>query len=201
MSSNVRFRYFLASRPGPASLCVLAPLRDATGQGGRRIKAEHLHLTWFVIAETEQRDPFILPRVEAAMTGMSLASGYLWLGRVRGGSKGAAVHSRGGKPDILRLYRDLAARMRERGLPPLHRASGFDPHVTLGYDSCTFPPFTILHEWIPDSIMLIESEVGRRTHNVLASWPLPSPRQGFLPFSSHEPERLRHIGSRHGHGS
>jgi hypothetical protein len=37
-------------------------------------------------------------------------------------------------------------------------------------------------EWIPDELLLIESEVGCGIHNVLARWSLLPPRQGGILF-------------------
>jgi 2'-5' RNA ligase len=176
------YRYLLASRPGPALQSELVGLRPAAGQVNSLVAAELLHLTWCVLAETPARDRFILPRVTAALANHAFASGPLWLGRVRGSEGGAAVYSRGRNPEVLALYRAFAAALASRGLHPMHRTSGFDPHLTLGYDPCAFDPFLILHEWIPSEVLLIESEVGNGVHNVLARWPLLPPRQGVFPF-------------------
>lgn len=177
------YRYFLASRPSPFLRAVLVALRDPAGQLDKPVAAELLHLTWCVIAEAPERDRFILPRVEAALSGQLLSSGSLWLGRVRGGKHGAAINSRGRKPDILKLYRRLLACLATRDIHAMYRKSGLDPHLTLGHDPCKFQTFRILHEWIPDELFLIESEVGRGIHNVLARWPLLPPAQGSLPFA------------------
>jgi 2'-5' RNA ligase len=176
------YRYFLASRPGLALRAEIAALREAAGQFESPVAAELLHLTWCVIAEPEERDRFILPRVETALSGLPFASGPLWLGRVRGAGAGAAVYSRGRKPEIMTLYHEIVKALAARDLYPLHRKSGFHPHLTLGHDPCAFDPFLILAEWIPDELLLIESEVGKGAHNVLGRWPLLAPRQGFLPF-------------------
>jgi 2'-5' RNA ligase len=190
------YRYFLASRPAPTLRAKLANLREAAGQLKKPVAAAHLHLTWCVVAEPERRDRFLLPRIEAALSGHILSSGPLWLGRVRGGAGGAAVHSRGRKPEILALYRHLVACLATRGLHPLHRKSGFHPHVTLGHDPCAFEPFMVLHEWVPEELLLIESEVGSGVHNVLARWPLPTPRQGFLPFAPRSAPLMMADGAR-----
>jgi len=174
------YRCFLASRPGHALRAALVAQRAAAGQTDRVVPAHLLHLTWCVVAETLERDRFVLPRVQAALDGLRLASGPLWLGRVRGGAGGAAVQSRGPKPEILALYHNLVAALAARDLQPLHRKSGFKPHLTLGHDPCAFDPFPILHLWVPDELLLIESEVGNTVHNVLARWPLLPPRQGSL---------------------
>jgi 2'-5' RNA ligase len=187
------YRYLLASRPDPALRAELVGLRAATGQFRSLVAAELLHLTWCVVAETTARDRFLLPRIETALTGQALSSGLLRLGRVRGGNAGAAVYSRGRKPEILALYRELVALLASRDVQPLHRKSGLHPHLTLGHDRCAFDPFLILHEWIPDDVLLIESEVGCGVHNVLGRWPLLPPRQGALPFDL-SPPRLRVAG-------
>lgn len=178
------FRYLLASRPDSALRALLSALRVPTGQRIAPVPGALLHLTWFTFAETDERARFLAPRVAAALAGEPLVSGQLWFGRVRGGASGAAVHSRGPKPEALALYEALAARLSARGLPPLHRRSGFHPHITLGYAPCRFAPFTILHPWAPAELLLIESEIGRTRHNILARWPLAPPRQGALPFDA-----------------
>ena len=187
------YRYFLASRPGPALRSELVGLRAAAGQHKSLVAADLLHLTWCVVAETLERDRFMLSRIEAALNDRPLASGLLRLGRVRGGNGGAAVYSRGRKPEILALYDALVALLAGRAIHPLHRKSGFHPHLTLGHDRCTFEPFLILHEWIPEELLLIESEVGRGVHNVLGRWPLLPPRQAMLPFDQ-SPSALRMAG-------
>ena len=176
------YRYFLTSRPDLILRTKLVGLRAATGQHKKLVKADQLHLTWCVISEPQERDRFILPRVEAALDGHDFVSGLLRLGRVCGGEKGAAVYSRGRKSEILMLYNSLIGRLASRGLHPLHRKSGLNPHFTIGHDSCAFPRFLVRHEWIPDELLLIESEVGNGVHNILGRWPLLPPRQGLLPF-------------------
>ncbi|HST37727.1 MAG TPA: hypothetical protein VLK25_14005 [Allosphingosinicella sp.] len=176
------YRYFLASRPNPPVCALLVALRGSTGQLDKPVATDRLHLTWCVIAETLERDRFMLPRVEAALSGQRLSSGPLWLGRVRGGKQGAAVYSRSRKPELLRLYRQLASILSVRDIHPMYRKSGLDPHITLGHDPCAFQTFRILHEWIPDELLLIESEVGCGVHHVLARWPLLPPLQGLLLF-------------------
>jgi len=187
MRPQFNYRYFLGSLPDLGLRATLVRLRGPAGQFRNLVSAERLHLTWCVLAETLVRDHFILPRVEAALAGRPFASGPLPLGRVRGGKHGAAVHSRGRKPEIMALYRELTACLAIRDLHPLHRKSGLKPHFTLGYDECAFEPFMIAHEWIPDELQLVESEVGKGVHNILGRWSLLPPRQGLLPFDSPRP--------------
>ena len=176
------YRYFLGFRPDPGLRARLAALGGAVGQADRRVRPIQLHLTLCVIAELAQRDRFIAARVGAALAERALASCPIRLGRVRGGAGGVALHSLGTQREIRQFYNLLVACLAERGLVPLHRRSGLHPHVTLGYDRCSFEPFITPCEWVPDEILLIESWLGRGFHKILGRWPLlPSP-QGELPF-------------------
>jgi hypothetical protein len=187
MRPQIRYRYFLASLPDLVLRAMLVGLRGPAGQFRSLVKADQLHLTWCVLAETMERLPFLAARVDAAFADDPFVSGLLQLGRVRGGKHGAAVHSRGRKPDVMALYCEMIVRLATRDLHPKHRKSGLKPHFTLGYDTCAFEPFLISQEWIPDALLLIESDVGKGIHNILGRWPLLPPRQGLLPFDPPAP--------------
>lgn len=182
------YRYFLGFRPDPVLRGWLAALCVAARQHGKRVAADHLHLTLCVIAEAAERDHFLVPRVISALAGETLSSCPIRLGRVIGTGTGAAIHTLGRQDEIQAFYRALVARLAVRDLRPLHRRSGLNPHVTLGYDHS--PPFRFRQprEWIPGELFLIESEVGHGRHNILGRWPLLPPLQGFFPFV--DPDRL-----------
>jgi 2'-5' RNA ligase len=181
------YRYFLAFRPNLALRCWLESLADAAGQYEKRIEAHLFHLTLCVIAEVEHRDRFILSRVQSTLAGRSIVSCAFWLGRLRGGPNGAAVHAMGRQREIQDFYRILLACLAERAILPLHRKSGLHPHVTLGYDPCAIDPFNLPFQWVPDELLLIESEAGNGVHNVLMRWPLLPPRQGVFAFETPPP--------------
>ena len=174
------YRTFFAFRPNTTQRRWLEHLVHVAGQRGRRIQPDNFHLTLCVIAELLDRDPFVVARAKAALDGDLLSSCSFWLGQVRGGSKGAAVHALRRQRDIQKFYKKLIALLAARDIVPFHRKSGFRPHVTLGYDPCAFDPFELPCEWVPDELLLIESEVGNGVHNVIASWPLLPPTQGRL---------------------
>jgi 2'-5' RNA ligase len=176
------YRYFFAFRPDPILRCWLASLADAAGQSAKRVKAEYFHLTLCVVAELIHRDRFIVSRADLALAGRALRSCPFWLGQLRGGSNGAAVHAMDRQYEIQDFYRMLLACLAEQNMLPLHRKWGLSPHVTLGYDPCALGPLNLPHAWIPDELLLIESEVGPGIHNVLARWPLLPPRQGAFAF-------------------
>ena len=180
----VRYRYFLAFRPDPALRYQLAALCGASCQFGGRVKTDYLHLTLCVVAELDHRDCFIVRRLLAAFARGLPSSCPIRLGRVRGGTNGAAIYTIGRRPEIQAFYRQLLSLLVQHQVQQLHRASGLHPHVTLGYDQCAFKRFNVPLEWIPDELALIESEVGRGAHNVLHRWPLFPPPQGRLPFEA-----------------
>jgi len=176
------YRYFFAFRPSLRQRCWLEDIAAAAGQSRHRIKAEYFHLTLFVIAECLHRDQFIASRVKAALAGQALSSCPFWLGRLRGGEDGAALHAMGRQREIQDFYHMLVACLARRDMHPRYRKSGLRPHVTLGYDPCALDTLELPIEWIPDELLLVESEVGNGVHNVVARWPLLAPRQGSLPF-------------------
>lgn len=178
------YRYFLAFRPDLALRLWLDTLADSAGQQERRIRADYFHLTLCVIAQLDVRDHFIVSRVQSALAGRSLVSCPFWLGRLRGGREGAVVRSMGRQQEIQHFYRMLLACLAERAILPLYRKSGLHPHVTLGHDPCALNPLNLPREWIPNELLLIESEVGNGEHHVLARWPLLPPRQGAFAFEA-----------------
>jgi hypothetical protein len=190
MRKPLFYRTFFAFRPNLVQRCGLESAAATAGQSARRIRAEYFHVTLFVIAELPHRDHFIRSRVASALGAEPLSSCPFWLGRVRGGETGAAMLAMGSQREIQDFYRVLLIRMARRGMLPLHRKSGLRPHLTLGHDPCAFKPFELPFEWIPDELLLIESEVGNGVHNVLARWPLLPPRQGALPFDPPLPPLL-----------
>jgi 2'-5' RNA ligase len=178
------FRYFLCCRPDSRTRAELAL---AAARAKQQFRPDLYHLTWFVIAEVPERDVSLRDRVEGALAGLPLHSVRIPLGLVTGGDFGAAVKTMGPQPALQDAYQALERPLTKCDLPPLHRTSGFRPHVTLGHARCRFASFTIALEWIPDRLLLIESEVGLTKHNVIAEWPLLAPRQGVLPFTGSPP--------------
>ena len=188
--TSITYRYFLAFLPDRALRCELTRLCRITGQLDKRIRPEHFHLTLCVIAEYGQRDRFIARRLDT-FDGRLPASCLIWLGKVRGGRNGATVCTIGRQHEIQAFYRALIGLLAQLRIAPLHRKSGFRPHVTLGYDRSDVDPFHVLWGWVPGELVLIESEVGNGIHNVLRRWPLQPPPQGLLPFDSGLPLLLR----------
>jgi 2'-5' RNA ligase len=169
----------------------LESLAEAAGQNRKRIKPDYFHLTLCVIAEPDHRDCFIAERVDLVLPEHPMSSCSFWLGRVCGDRSGAVVKAMPRQRAIQAFYRKLVLLLARRDILPLHRKSGLKPHVTLGYDACTFDPFDLPCEWIPDELLLIESEVGEGVHSVLARWPLLNPPQGILDFGdARDPLRL-----------
>jgi len=178
------YRYFFAFHPDLLLRCWLASLIGTAGQREKRVRAELFHLTLCVIAERRHRDPFIVSRACSALADRPLYSCPFWLGRLRGGQGGAAVHAMGPQDEIQDFYRMLLAFLASRDILPLYRQSGLHPHVTLDRDPCAIDPLNLPREWFPDELLLIESEVGNGVHHVLARWPLLPPRQGRFAFMS-----------------
>ena len=124
------YRYLLGFRPDLELCRLIAAVGE---QAGQWVRMELLHLTLCVIAETSERDHFLLPRVRSALAGHLLSSFPVHLGRVSGGPKGAMVKALGSQREIQDFYRTLVSLLATRDIAPLHRASGLRAHVTLGH--------------------------------------------------------------------
>ena len=183
------YRYFLCFLPDDCLRQEIAVLHRRTGQLGNRVPVGRSHLSLCVFGAPPQRDPFLLPRVNAALAGELLVSCVIRLGRVRGGPGGATLFTRGCKRELTALRRLLLARLAASGLVP--QLEKRNPHITLGYDPFREADFDIGLEWIPREIVLMESEHGLTRHNRLASWPLLEPKQGRLAFDSQSPALRR----------
>ena len=139
-------------------------------------------MTICVIAEFVQRDRFIASYAASALADRALFSCPFWLGRLQGRAHGAAIRTMARQHEIQYFYPTLLAYLGERDILPLHRKTGLRPHVTLGRDPCIVDLRLPPREWVPDELLLIESEVGKGIHHVIARWPLLPPRQGAFAF-------------------
>lgn len=178
------YRYVLLCRPSPSSRRQLA---QAAQRAGQRLRPDRYHLTFCVIAEVPERDPSIMARIEREFANGALCSAPILSGRVVGGSLGAQAQTIGKQDELRDLYDHVVRTLARCGFDPLHRKSGFHPHLTLGYDPCCFAPFNIALDWLPDELLLVESEVGLTQHNVLGRWTLLPPRQGTFDFGPEGP--------------
>lgn len=174
------YRYFLCFVPDARLRQAIALLHRRTHQAGGRVAVERAHLSLCVFGEPAQPDPALAGRVDAALSAAPLASCVIRLGRVRGGPGGATLFTRGRKGDLTVLRRQVLARLAAHGVIPEFEKTS--PHLTLGYDAFRGPAFDFTLEWIPRTIVLIESEHGLTRHNRLGEWPLLPPAQGMLPF-------------------
>lgn len=178
------YRYFIGCRPNAAVRSAMAQAAQAAQQ---RLLPDLYHLTFCVVLESRERDPSIVERVCAALVGADFRSAPIAFGRVAGGPRGAVIKAAGRQHELQDLYGSLVHRLRHSNLKPLYRKSGFHPHLTLGYEACHFLPFDIWLDWIPNELLLIESEVGLTRHNVLGRWPLLAPRQRCFDFGPERP--------------
>jgi len=173
------YRYLFLCRPDPRWFPLFRQIAATVGQP---IRGDPWHLTLCTVAETTERDHFLLPRIRPALHGQRLHSFSVNLSRVSAGSHGACARTFGRQDDVQDFYRILERVLRICGIEPLHRKSGLHPHVTLGYRACVPMRLKIALEWFPAELLLVESEVGLTRHNVLGRWSLLPPRQPLLPL-------------------
>lgn len=173
------YRYLLAVRPPPMLLPRFQALAESAGQTAA---LNLIHLTLCVVGESVERDPSIRLRIERAIAGLLLYSFPVNFSRLVMNGHGAYARTFGRQDEIMDFYRALVRHLAACGIEPMHRKSGLHPHLTLGYRACTPAVTRIGLSWFPEDLLLIESEVGRTQHNVLACWRLLPPRQPPLPF-------------------
>jgi 2'-5' RNA ligase len=174
------YRYLLAVLPPHWFRREIATLHRLTSQPQGWVPIECAHLSLCVLAAPKERDHSLAPRIDAALAGAAFSSCVIRFGRIRGGSEGAALFTRGCKTELTSLRRALLGRLAAHGVFPQQEKK--NPHVTLGYDRWSGGGFDIDLERIPRHIVPIESEHGCGKHNQLGRWPLLAPRQDDLEF-------------------
>jgi 2'-5' RNA ligase len=183
------YRYFLCFLPPRWLRAQIADLQELTGQTESRVPIDRSHLSLCVLAEPKERNHFLARRIDVALTGATFSSCVIRLGRVRGSSEGATLFTRGSRIELTLLRHALLDRLAAHGVFPKQEKK--NPHITLGYDSWLSDGFEIEQEWVPQEIVLIESEHGLGRHNPLGSWPLLPPRQGDFAFRKWCQKRTR----------
>lgn len=188
-----KFRYFLGFQVDRSRAVWLADqMPRATGDAFRLARPDRLHLTLCTIEETDLRDPLIAGRVDTALAPGLPPAGTIRFGRLVCIAGGAELVTVGSKADVRNFYARTIARLVPHGLAPMHRKSGFRPHITVGYGRCRFEPVRVDWDWSPRQLVLIESHVGMTRHDVLHSWRLEPPAQEAFVFMIDEtPPALR----------
>lgn len=188
------FRYFLGFQVAAARAGWLARhLPPVAGDLFAGLKPQLYHLTLCTVAETGAPQSFLRSQIAKAFGPVLPAASPIPFGRIVSRGAGAELVTAGSIGAIRQTYDAIIARLATEGIEPMHRTSGFRPHITLGYGRTEgFDPVPLVWNWTPRDLVLIESHIGHRRHRVLQSWRLEAPAQGSFGFMADElPAPLR----------
>ena len=178
MSRKFRYRYLLFAHLSSPVRDACAFARDRFVRPAKPVADARLHMTIAQLAEGDDPDPTIEPRVIEALRGVELPGFDIGLDRILMNTEIAMLQGAGNRPALMPLRQPVRDRLQRAGILP--HISRTEPHVTLGYeigrDDCqSIEPV----RWMADRLDLVESWVGRTVHRTLASWPLVNRQLSF----------------------
>lgn len=174
-------RLFLAIFPDPETAVGLAALAAAQctahGLRGRPVLPERLHVTLFHLGDTVGLRQDVVDAASMAASRLQAASFDLRFDQVasfagRHDKLPLVLRARGGNEPLRAFRAALAARLHEVGLGRF-AAAGFEPHVTLAYDTRMVAPQDVAPiAWRAREFVLVHSLLGRKRHLPLGRWEL-----------------------------
>lgn len=178
MSRNILYRYLLFAHLSLQVRDACALIRDQFARPARPVTDSRLHMTVALLAEGDNPDPTIEPRVIAALDGVELPGFAIGLHRLIMKPEIATLEGVGNKPALVPLRQPVRDRLPRNGIVP--HISRSEPHVTLGYEIGRHDRQSVAPIWwVADRLDLVESWVGRTVHRTLASWPLVNRQLSF----------------------
>ncbi|MEA3014769.1 MAG: 2,3-cyclic 3-phosphodiesterase [Sphingomonadales bacterium] len=163
------FRLFFALLPPPDAAAEIGWWRDWSGGQSGPVGDDRLHITFLRIGDFAASPSGLIARLAAIMARLSLPACRIVLDRMVFDAEAARLVA------SERIAALAAAQRRLRdglGLPSRAR---FSPHVTLHYHPGPGGETWIdAISWRATELVLIESVVGRRVHEIRGRWPLRS---------------------------
>lgn len=171
MPSEPFHRLFFAIRPPAELIPEIAALRDSFGQTKNVVPDDQLHLTTWLFPDSQHFPADAAAKAQAAVASIPLPAFRVALSRMVGRKSHVVLlpseELRGFMPFQARLDQAL----RSAGLFP--RADWrFSPHLTLLYGRHEMDEEIDTLSWTAHELVLIDSIVGQRRHDVIAHWPL-----------------------------
>ena len=174
---------FFALRPDAIDarrLAAQAALEDRRlGVGGRPVDPERLHVSLYLMATYAREEPFPQASVERWMRAASTLAlapfevTFDGLATFGGSSNPLVLKARGpeGVAGVRAFRRELGIALANAGETVSDRS--FEPHLTVSYEGMRIAEeSTAPLSWVPRELVLIDSHVGKRLHEVLGHWPL-----------------------------
>ena len=165
-------RLFFALLPPPGVAEEIAWLRDRRRRPIFPVATARLHVTLLMLGDYSVLPSDLPARIEPILAAGTIPSCRLVFDRLVYGARSALLLPSEPLSGAARLREHLAALLVRAGI---RRTGGgrFSPHVTLHYDpepGGTEPIDAI--SWRADTLVLIESQIGRGRHLLRGQWPL-----------------------------
>lgn len=158
--------YVMAKPPPTVQAQIAALPRNDSGRG-----PELLHVTLLSLFDLHHAPPDWLPKVVAALDSFEGASFPLVFDRIEN-RKAVTLRTRAPLPEARAFQAALVRHLLEQRAP-LMLGTTPEPHLTINYRGDRLGAQKIaLIGWTVDTILLVESIVGKTTHIEHGSWPL-----------------------------
>jgi 2'-5' RNA ligase len=171
MPSEPFHRLFFAVRPPPDVVPRIARLRDHFGQTRNIVADDRLHLTTWLFPDEQDFPADAAALAQAAMQDVPLQTFGIVLDEMIASPSHVVLVPRQISTCYGLLQAQLDKSLRRRGLLP-RPGWRFRPHLTLVYGQheaiSSFAPIA----WTAEEIVLIDSVVGARRHDLIARWRL-----------------------------
>ncbi|WP_260597269.1 2'-5' RNA ligase family protein [Sphingomonas endolithica] len=171
MPSEPFHRLFFAVRPSAEVVPQIARLRDHFGQARNIVADDRLHLTTWLFPDEQDFPADAAASAQAAMQDVPLQRFEIVLDEMVASLSHVVLVPRQISTRYGLLQAQLDKSLRRRGLLP-RLGWRFNPHLTLVYGEheaiSSFAPIA----WTAEEIVLINSVVGERRHDVIARWSL-----------------------------
>jgi 2'-5' RNA ligase len=171
MPSEPFHRLFFAVRPSADVVPRIARLRDHFGQVRNIVADDRLHLTTWLFPDEQDFPTDAAAMAQAAMQDVPQQSFEIVLDEMVAGPSHVVLLPRQISTRYALLQAQLDKSLRRRGLLP-RPGWRFRPHLTLVYGLHEAIPSFAPIAWAAEEIVLIDSVVGARRHDVIARWPL-----------------------------
>lgn len=164
-------RLFFAVRPPAEVIPEIAALRDGFGQTRNFVRDEQLHLTTWLFDDSQDFPTAAASRAQAAVEAVPLQPFRVVLDRMVGGRGNVLLLPSEPLRGFVVFQARLDHELRAKGLFPDPRWR-FNPHLTLLYGQHEIDVPVDAISWTAQEILLIDSVVGERRHDIVARWPL-----------------------------
>jgi 2'-5' RNA ligase len=164
-------RLFLAVRPPATVIPEIGGLRDSFGQTRGLVADGHLHLTTWLFEDSQDFPAEAAERARAVVAALELLRFRIVLERMIGSGGRVVLVPYAPLPGFVALQSTLDQALSGAGLRP-HPGWRFRPHMTLLHGRQEIDQSIAPISWDVDNLVLLDSVVGERRHDVIARWPL-----------------------------